>query len=65
MLYVLVLVSLGEVESVATNLMRGVTTFGIDTQYLDVHGLRVVIRARLAPSAVRTAISPRRVAVRA
>ena len=36
-------VSPGAVEGgAATNGMRGVTTFGIDTEYLDVHGLRVV-----------------------
>jgi predicted permease len=33
----------GDVEAAAaTNGMRGVTTFGIDTEYLDVYGLRVV-----------------------
>jgi predicted permease len=36
-------VSPGEVEgAAAANGMRGVRTFGIDTEYLDVHGLRVV-----------------------
>jgi len=36
-------ISLGEVEgAAATNGMGGMTTFGIDTEYLDVYGLRVV-----------------------
>jgi predicted permease len=36
-------ISPGEVEGgAAANRMRGVTTVGIDTEYLDVHGVRVV-----------------------
>jgi predicted permease len=35
-------ISPGDVEGAATGGMRGVTTVGIDTEYLDVHGLRVV-----------------------